>query len=192
MNIMFNSKGQINIIIGCMFSGKSTEMIRIINRYKNIKDAELLIINHTIDNRYGNNVVSSHNKIQIACKSISNLSIIKDSEDYKKANVIFIEEAQFFKDLYEFCLYAADTDKKIIYVVGLDGDFRRNCFGDICRLIPHAENVTKLKALCAKCANGTEATFTKRIVSGEDIELVGTLESYIPVCREHYLEKTNN
>ena len=189
MNIMFNSKGQINIIIGCMFSGKSTEMIRIINRYKNIKDAELLIINHTIDNRYGNNVVSSHNKIQIACKSISNLSFLKDSEEYKKSNVIFIEEAQFFRDLYDFCLKAADIDKKIVYVVGLDGDFRRNCFGDICRLIPHAENVKKLKALCARCANGTEATFTRRIVSGEDIELVGTLESYIPVCREHFLEK---
>lgn len=189
MNIMFNSKGQINIIIGCMFSGKSTEVIRIINRYKNIKEAKLLIINHTIDNRYGNNVISSHDKVQVNCKSLSELNELNNTKEYEESNIIFIEEAQFFKDLYDFCLRAADIDNKILYIVGLDGDFKRNCFGDICKLIPHAENVKKLKALCSKCADGTEATFTKRIVSNEDIQLVGTKDSYIPVCRMHYLEK---
>lgn len=180
------NKGELDIIIGCMFSGKSTEMIRLINRYKNIKHLDLLIINHKIDNRYGENVISSHDKLQIDCISLENLNDIRDENIYINADVIFIEEGQFFKDLYDFTLHSLDKMNKRVFIFGLDGDYLRNPFGDICRLIPHCENIKKLKALCVKCNNGTEANFTKRIVESDSLELVGTNE-YIPVCRFHYL-----
>ena len=190
MNNKIVNSGKINIIIGCMYSGKSTEMIRIINRYKNMSNINILVINHKIDKRYGENVVSSHDKVQIKCLSLENLSDLKDMNEYNDANIIFIEEAQFFKDLYDFSINAADKDHKHLYVVGLDGDYLRRPFGDICKLIPHAEEVTKLKALCLKCNDGTEAAFTKRIVDDNSLELVGSNEKYIAVCRYHYLEKS--
>ncbi len=186
--IMSDNSGSINLIIGCMFSGKSTETIRLIRRYNNIKGKKILVINNAMDNRYGESVISSHDKVQLDCISLSNLSDIKNKEEYLSADVIFIEEGQFFKDLFDFVTNAADNDKKNVFVTGLDGDYKRDTFGDICRLIPHAENVTKLKALCAKCQDGTLATFTKRIVKNEKVELIGNENIYLPVCRYHYLE----
>jgi len=187
MNMLDNS-GNITLIIGCMFSGKSTETIRLIRRYRNIKDKKILIINNVVDTRYGESVISSHDKVQLQCISLENLNDIKDKEEYKNSDVIFIEEGQFFKDLFDFVTNAADIDNKKIIVTGLDGDYKRNMFGDICRLIPHAENITKLKALCSKCEDGTFANFTKRIVKDDKLELIGTDDIYIPVCRKHYLE----
>lgn len=181
-------QGKINLILGCMFSGKSSEIIRLIKRYRQIEKYNLLLINNSKDNRYGESVISSHDKIQIKCNSLENLLDITDKTVYKNSDVIFIEEGQFFKDLIEFCLKAADEDKKIIYVAGLDGDFKRQEFGQMCKLVPHAESITKLKALCNKCGDGTEANFTKRIVDDNNQELVGSKESYIPVCRKHFNE----
>ena len=180
--------GKVTIIFGCMFSGKSTELIRLINRHKHIKGSNILVINHASDTRYGENVISSHNKVQTECISLRKLDEIKNKEAYTNSNIIFIEEAQFFSDLYDFVTEAADKDNKTIYVIGLDGDSNRKPFGDILKLVPHAEEVVKLKALCQKCGDGTEAAFTKRIVKVEGQTLVGSNESYIPVCRKHYLE----
>jgi thymidine kinase len=179
-------QGKINLILGCMFSGKSTEIIRLIKRYKQIKKYNLLLINNSKDNRYGESVISSHDKEQIKCLSLNKLSDIKNTNSYKDCNVIFIEEGQFFTDLFDFCTQSADEDNKIIYVAGLDGDYQRKEFGQICKLVPHAETITKLKALCFKCGDGTEAPFTKRIVEENKIELVGSGEYYIPVCRKHF------
>ena len=178
--------GKINIIIGWMFSGKSTETIRIIKRYRNLNTYNLLIINNSKDNRYGDSVISSHDKQQIDSLALNELCSIINDKRYINSNVIFIEEAQFFKDLYDFVIDAADKDNKVVYVIGLDGDYLRKPFGDICRLIPHAENIKKLSALCLLCNDGTEASFTKRIVQNENLELVGSDDSYIAVCRKHY------
>ena len=184
---MFQKGGSVNIIIGCMFSGKSTETIRLIRRYKTLGNKNILVINHALDNRYGESVISSHDKVQLKCLSLENLSEIKEKDEYINSDVIFIEEGQFFKDLYTFVTNAADNDKKTVYVTGLDGDYKREMFGDICKLIPHAENITKLKALCAICKDGTLANFTKRIVNDTKQELIGTDNMYIPTCRFHYL-----
>ena len=183
---MSQKSGSISVIIGCMFSGKSTETIRLIRRYKTMGNKNILVINHNLDNRYGESVISSHDKVQLKCISLENLSDIKDKDEYLKADVVFIEEGQFFKDLFDFVTNAADNDNKTIYVTGLDGDYQRNVFGDICRLIPHAENVTKLKALCSICKDGTLANFTKRIVKDTKLELIGNENMYIPTCRYHY------
>jgi thymidine kinase len=119
----------------------------------------------------------------------ASLMPIKQTEKYRESHVIVIEEAQFFTDLFDFTTSAADIDKKTVIVAGLSGDFNRNPFGDIQRLIPHAENITKLSALCVKCGDGTLAHFSKRIdTTNQDQTLVGTTSEYIAVCRKHFNE----
>ena len=179
------SSGRIEVIIGCMFSGKSSEIIRLIHRYSTI-NKKLLILNHALDKRYGDSVISSHDKVQVGCKQVSSLNPLIKTKDYTECEVIIIEEGQFFKDLFEFVTLSADKYNKIVIVSGLDGDYKRQPFGDILRLIPHAEVVKKLSALCVVCNNGMEANFTKRLVDSEELELIGTTE-YRPTCRYHYL-----
>ena len=177
--------GRIDIIIGCMFSGKSTEIIRQYKRYSSI-GKNVLLINHKSDNRYGVGVVSSHDKIQLNCVSCTKLFNLIDEDIFMNADIIMIEEAQFFEDLFSFVINAADNINKIVIISGLDGDYKREPFGDILKLIPHAENVIKMKALCKICNDGTPGCFTKRIVNSENQLLVWGIDSYIPVCRVHY------
>jgi thymidine kinase len=103
-------------------------------------------------------------------------------------DVIIIEELQFFTDAYETIIHWCDNYSKIIVAAGLSGDFLRNPFGDILKLIPHAEELTKLNALCKKCNNGTLAHFSKRIVQNNKTTLVGSNDIYEAVCRKHFLE----
>ena len=173
--------------LGSMFSGKSTEILRLINRYKTLKK-NILAINHSSDTRYGENKIISHNKESHDCLSISELTPLLQNKKFTDCEVIFIEEAQFFSDLFDFVTQSADIYKKIVVVAGLDGTYKREPFGDVLRLIPHAESVIKLHALCLKCNDGTKASFTKRIINNESDILVGSKESYIAVCRKHYLE----
>ena len=180
------SMGSITLIIGCMFSGKSTEIMRLIKRYKILKK-QILIINHITDQRYATSSISTHDQQQIECEMAASLTPIKQTEKYRDSQVIVIEEAQFFTDLFNFATIAADLDDKTVIVAGLSGDFNRNPFGDIQRLIPHAENITKLSALCVKCGDGTLAHFSKRIdTDNHDQTLVGTASEYIAVCRKHF------
>ena len=179
--------GRIDLITGCMFSGKSTEIIRLINRYKAL-DKKILIINHISDTRYQQNSISTHSNINIKCFSTDNLDLIKSDPtyNYNSSDIIVIEEGQFFNKLYEFALDAADNNNKIIIIAGLDGDSNREEFGDIIKLIPKCDSITKLHALCSVCKDGTLAPFTKRIVKNETQILVGVNE-FIPVCRHHYI-----
>lgn len=181
-----NRMGSITLIIGCMFSGKSTEIMRLIKRYKVLKK-QILIINHITDQRYATNSISTHDQQKIECEMVASLLPLKQTEKYRESEVIVVEEAQFFTDLFNFATIAADNDNKIVIVAGLSGDFNRNPFGDIQRLIPHAENITKLSALCVKCGDGTQAHFSKRIdTTNKNQTLVGTTSEYIAVCRKHY------
>lgn len=180
-------KGRIEIIIGCMFSGKSSELIKIMKRYKILKK-NILAISHSIDNRYNDSKpkIVTHDKVSYDCLQLNELNIVKDNDNYTNADLIIIEEAQFFSDLFEFVINAADNDNKTVIVAGLDGDYKKEPFGDILRLIPHSEKVTKLEALCLMCGDGTPAHFTKRIIDNDNQTLVGSTESYIAVCRKHF------
>ena len=174
----------LKIILGSMFSGKSSEIIRIIKRYR-ILNKHLLIINHSIDDRYDTSKIVTHDQEKIDCLATDKLMPLIESSDYQKSDVIVIEEAQFFKDLFDFVTLSVDTNNKTLVIAGLDGDYKREPFGDILRLIPHAESVNKLHALCTLCGDGTKASFTKRLVNNNQCVLVGSTESYIPVCRKH-------
>lgn len=100
--------------------------------------------------------------------------------------VIAIDEAQFFGDLVEFVVHAADVHKKTVYVAGLDGDFQRQRFGRMLDLVPHADSVTKLVSRCAFCNNA--ALFSLRISAEQGQDLVGGTDKYRPACRSHYIQ----
>ena len=185
-NSYSNKTGRIEIILGCMFSGKSTEIIKFMKRYK-ILSKTILAINHKIDVRYSEAPkIVTHDNISFDCVFTDKLNDLKLDTKYINADIIVIEEAQFFTDLLSFVVNAADKDGKVVIVAGLDGDFKKDPFGDILKLIPHAEKVTKLNALCLLCGDGTPAAFTKRIIENDSQTFVGSSESYIAVCRKHY------
>lgn len=186
------SNGRLELILGCMYSGKTTELIRLMNRYKSI-NKNMLAINYKNDTRYGNdNKIYTHNKDGVEALHIDELGVISEKPffemQYRKAEIIFINEGQFFSTLYDFCKKAVEVDFKTVIVCGLDGDFRREAFGDMLQLIPIADKVTRLTALCKRCNDGTAGIFTLRTINSSQQTLIGGEESYIPVCRHHYLE----
>lgn len=182
------NKGNLELIIGPMYACKSTELLRRINMYEFL-DKKIIVINHNINNRYGSSNLSTHNR-EYYNKCI-NLDKLKEFEKYNIFNeieIIIIEELQFFSDAFEIVKKWTDIDNKNIIAAGLDGDFERKPFGDVLKLIPYAEKVTKLNALCKKCNDGSIACFTKRITNKKDKTLVGSCDIYEAVCRKHYLE----
>ena len=179
-------EGSIEIYLGCMFSGKTNKLINISNKFKSI-NYKVMNINYILDLRYGKDIIS-HDKNNIQSYNVSNLKEIKERyyNDYQNSQVICINEAQFFQDLEEVVLDFCYKDKKKIFLSGLDGDYQQKSFGQIFNLIPHCEKVTKLKAFCNICNNGTYAYFTKRINTKNTQQvLIGGKGEYIPVCRKH-------
>ncbi|KAJ3323561.1 listerin E3 ubiquitin protein ligase 1 [Boothiomyces sp. JEL0866] len=174
--------GKLELIIGCMFSGKSTELISRIRKHK-IIESNYIVINHSKDTRYDENQIVSHNLDKEGCYSTTHLLPFIETKAYEDHHVFFIEEAQFFPDLLEFVSRAVDTDFKHVIVCGLDGDYQRRPIGQVLQLIPIADTVDKLRALCAICKDGTEALFSLRRTSDTSVELIGGIDEYLPVCR---------
>ncbi|ETV87581.1 hypothetical protein H257_01107 [Aphanomyces astaci] len=171
-------QGELQLIIGPMFSGKSTELIRRMRRYQHAQ-LKCMVVKSKIDDRYTNDsLVSTHDRQMMKANPLTRLEDMGD--EFMKYDVIGIDEGQFFTDLHSFCDDAANRGK-IVIVAALDGTFERKPFQHVCDLIPRAESVTKLSAVCAIC--GSDAAFTRRLVSSTAVELVGGSESYQPVCR---------
>jgi len=180
--------GYLELIIGPMYAGKTTELMRKGNIYKNI-GKNVLAINHKINVRYDTNKISSHDKnTWNECLILDDLKKLKEEnrELYDKADVILIEELQFFKDAYNCIIDFVDNDNKIVIACGLDGDYKREPFGAVCSLISFADKVQKINALCHISNDGTPASFTKRIIENNELNLVGSKGKYIAVCREFY------
>lgn len=159
----------LDIILGCMYSGKSTELHRRVSRFKAV-GIRTLTLTSTLDTRSD-------------CPNrIDTLREILHTEAYEHARVIAVDEAQFFPDLLEFVRETERDNKKII-LAGLDGDYRRRPFGQILACIPLCDSVVKLTALDA---DGSEAIFTYR--STDTHSQIHTVNSdYIPVSRANYL-----
>ena len=177
--------GWVETISGCMFAGKTEELIRRIKVMEFAKK-NILVFKPKIDNRYSETKVVSH-----AGSSVESHVIEKASEilDYVKwdTDVVAIDEVQFFdEEVCDICNALADRDIRVM-VAGLDTDFRGEPFGPMPKLITQAEFVTKLAAVCTRC--GCPATRTQRIINGkpakydDPIVLVGASESYEARCR---------
>lgn len=177
---------KLELIIGPMFSGKSTELV---NRVRSLQQLEknVLVIKPSIDNRYekGTRELITHNNESVKCNVLERLSDL-DEFVIKIVDTIVIDEGQFFSDLKETVLFWLANYKINIIVGGLDGDYQRNPIGKILELIPHSDVCTKLTAMCIECNDGTSAPFTRRTVQSDEQILVGGSDMYEPVCRMHY------
>ena len=191
-----NTNGYLELIIGPMFSSKTTTLLEI---YKKCQfcNIPVSIINHTIDTRYHNTLISSHDNVMAPCLQANKLADVWtiDSDKgvnilLKSAEVILINEGQFFPDLYDVVVDMLNHNKKI-YICGLDGDFERKKFGTILDLIPLCDKVNKLTSLCSLCKDGTPAIFSMRLTEEKEQTIVGS-NNYIPVCRKCYKKNMVN
>jgi len=178
----------LDLVIGPMWAGKSSHVLSRIRRYKAI-GWNVLVITHSNDTRYGEEIISNHDHDTLSAMAVDELMKLKESLEYSKAQLIVIEEAQFFKDLFTFVTLAVDIDGKHILCSGLDGDSERRPFGDLLRLIPFCDNVEKIKSLCIECKDGTPALFSHRLDLCKEQIAVGAMDNYLPLCRKHYVEK---
>ena len=173
--------GYLEIIIGPMFSGKTSELIRNYNE-KISENKKVLAINYDKDVRYGKNKIISHDKNCINSHNFNNLYKI-NNDLFDDIEWIYINEAQFFKNLKPWILHQINTTNKNFVLCGLDSDFKREKFGDILDLIPHSDKITKLYGKCHNC--NKQSLYTHRISHEEEQEVIGT-NNYIPVCRDCY------
>tara|TARA_B100000035_G_scaffold313678_1_gene327953 strand:- start:8810 stop:9343 length:534 start_codon:yes stop_codon:yes gene_type:complete len=174
---------RLEIIVGPMFSGKTTALIDKFNdcTEKNIKTT---VINFIDDQRYSEKMLSNHDQIMIPCIQSRTLSEIEENSIH---DVILINEAQFFEDLYDFVLTHLDKNKKI-YLYGLDGDFKRNKFGSLLDLVPYCDSIIKKTAICHFCKS--RAIFSHRLSQEKDQVVIGST-NYIPLCRRCYKNNTS-
>lgn len=175
--------GWIEVIAGCMFSGKTEELIRRLKRAAIAKQT-VKIFKPKVDNRYSTNSIISHSE-----QSLPSIVVETPAEIYeqsKDAQVIGIDEAQFFpKDLVEICNKLADEGKRVV-VAGLDMDYRGVPFEPIPELLAIAEYITKTLAICVVCGNPADRT-QRKIVSSERV-VVGAADSYEARCRKcHFI-----
>jgi thymidine kinase len=177
--------GWIEVICGSMFSGKSEELIRRVNRAR-IAKQKVQVFKPSIDDRYHHSAVVSHNGTQEDAWAVESAAAIIELVD-PDTEVVAIDEVQFFDEqIIDVCNTLADRGIRVI-VAGLDLDFRGKPFGPTPVLMAMAEYVDKLQAICVKCGN--PANRTQRLINGhpayasDPVILVGAAESYEARCR---------
>ena len=188
-----HGEGYLELILGPMFSGKTTQIIQIYNNYTYI-GKKVAVINFAEDTRYHDTMLSTHDRKMIPCILSDNIIDNWTNPENKyyteinDADVILINEGQFFKGLKDIVLNMVEQKNKIIYICGLDGDFKREKFGQMLELIPYCDKVSKLTSLCSQCRNGKKALFSSR-VSNETEQVVIGSDNYKPLCRACYLQR---
>lgn len=177
----------LQIILGPMFSGKSTFIIRNYDLYKD--KMKTLVINYKKDNRYDNgDFICSHNLEKRAAVKLENLEELDES--YYNYEYFLIDEGHFFKDLKEFTLKLLSLKKKVT-IVGLNGDINGNIFTNIISLIPYCEGMKYLTSLCSICKNDNKGFLhikidSKTLKDSKEYKSVGGAETYKTVCKYHF------
>lgn len=176
-------KGELHIILGCMFSGKTSELLNKYDRYT-IGNKKCIMIKYENDKRYDPECVTTHNGIKVksyVCKNLIEVDNIINNYD-----IIFIDEIQFYEDAFIFIEKWSLINSKIIYVCGLNGTFERKPFEIISKLIPLANSIIFKTAICRE--NGQDALYSHRINNNKQIELIGGVDTYSAVDREYYFK----
>ncbi|APD07183.1 thymidine kinase [Flavobacteriaceae bacterium UJ101] len=173
--------GWIEVICGSMFSGKTEELIRRLKRAQ-IAKQKVEIFKPSVDIRYDEEKVVSHDSNEISSTPVeSSANILLLASD---AEVVGIDEAQFFDEgIVEICNQLANSGKRVI-VAGLDMDFRGKPFGPMPYLMATAEYVTKVHAVCSK--TGNLAHYSHRIAEGDQVVMLGEKQEYEPLSRAAY------
>lgn len=171
-------RGSIEVVCGSMFSGKTEELIRRVKRVQ-FAHLKLMCFKPTIDIRYSREDVVSHDQTAISAIPVENARIIPHLA--KDAEVVAIDEAQFFDDnLMDVCNELANEGKRVI-VAGLDMDYKGYPFGPMPKVMAVADSVYKAHAICVKC--GALANFSFRTAESEELVLLGEKAEYQPLCR---------
>lgn len=190
------SAGTLQLIVGPMFSGKSTELLRQIHRNRSI-GRTVLVVNHAQNQRYNSTGLTTHDAEFVPaeedCVRTEQLHDLLDVTSplhaaFQRADMVVIEELQFFADAYETVTHIVRHTTKCIVAAGLIADYRREPFGDVLRLMPYADQITHLRGLCCLCRDGTPGPFTRRRTrhAAEPTMLVAAADVYEVVCRRHY------
>lgn len=176
----------ITLIMGPMFSGKTSELIRLVDR-KRITGKTCLIIKNIKDSRYDTKNITTHS--QICYKQCDVIHLIELTHEFiidiirlKKYDVVAIDEGHFFPNLEKYCSVLANNQIDVI-VSALDGSFEQKIFSEISNLIPNAETIIKLTAICMICKE-SDASFTIRTIESTEQILVGGFDIYQSVCRK--------
>jgi thymidine kinase len=185
----YEMHGKLEIIMGCMFSGKTSTLLTVIEKHKRA-NLNVLVINHSSDTRYTTaSTLCTHDKQCVSCVMLDDLSNVYDLPCYSSCHIILIDEGQFFINLRRHVLRLVEEDCKHVIVAGLDGDYKREGFKEMLDIIPLADEIIKLKAYCVRCKDGTPAIFSKRRGNSQHDSnvLVGGVNEYEALCRQHFL-----
>lgn len=180
--------GNFEVITGCMFSGKSEELIRRIRRAE-IARQKILVFKPLIDQRYSKKGVVSHSGISVEAIPVENPEAIME-HDFSEIQVVAIDEIQFFTKEIRYVIEKLVLKGVRVIGAGLDMDFRGEPFGPMPELMSMANKIDKLEAVCTVC--GVPAYYTQRIIAGvpasyyDPVILVGAQESYEARCRLHH------
>jgi thymidine kinase len=186
---MFYTSGWVHVICGCMFCGKTDEMLRLLRRFA-IAGRQVVLVKPRVDTRTAEQAVVSRSGAQHVAVTVDESSEIEDVVG--NADIVAVEEGQFWDDgLPEVVERLADAGKQVL-VTGLDQDYRGHPFGPMPRLMALADQVTKLTAICMVC--GEPATRTQRLIDGlpapadSPLIMVGGMgdEKYEARCRLHH------
>ena len=173
--------GWIELISGSMFSGKSEELIRRLRRAQ-IAQQSVAIFKPRVDDRFSSNEIVSHSQLRIPSTPVDAPADILRHAD--EADVIGVDEAQFFSREIVAVVKELATRGKRVVVAGLDKDFRGQPFGAIPELMAEAEYVTKTLAICMRC--GEPANFTQRLTGDDNQIVIGETDIYEARCRSHF------
>lgn len=168
------------LTVGCMFAGKSTALIAQGVKH-DLAGQKIVYVKPQLDNRYSENEIVTHDKLSVTAVAVSNDDSLLSIPDVANADVILIDEIQFFTEKFINEIDSIVTAGKTVYCSGLDTDFQAVPFPVTAHIMAIADEVTKLKAVCSDC--GKEAGFSARTVANGDRVLLGSKDMYKPVCR---------
>ncbi|KAJ3438356.1 thymidine kinase cytosolic [Anaeramoeba flamelloides] len=181
-----NFEGHIELILGPIFSGKTSELIRRINRFS-YASKKCLILKFSEESENEKKSFKTHSGYDY--KALATDTLDRVSEQVKEFQVIGIDDGQFFPKIADFAEKLAN-EGKVVLIAALDGTFERKPFGCITQLIPRCENLVKLGSVCMVCYK--EGSFSKRTTNEKQVKLLGGTEKYISVCRREYFESKSH
>ena len=182
MTLTPRDSGWIEVICGSMFSGKTEELIRRLKRAE-IAQMKVEIYKPKIDSRYSVEHIVSHNQLKM--KSIMVNTALDILEQSKNADVVGIDEAQFFGDDLVHVCHTLAKNKKRVVIAGLDTDYKGNPFGPMPNIMCEADYLDKLRAICVQCGN--PATYSQRLTLDDNQVVIGETDVYEARCRNCYL-----
>lgn len=184
-----NDRGKLVLNTGSMFSGKTTELLRQGKRHL-LSKQKVLYIKPEIDDRYSKDKVVSHTGDFTDALSLHKDVILFDMKEVQNADVILVDEVQFFNKHIAEQLNILATEGKIVYASGLDLTYKGEPFETTMTIMAYADVVNKFKAICSSCGEDAYISASKDKLNGSRIEL-GADEKYKPLCRKCYQSHLN-